>query len=95
MAVLLQLPVTPATQQQFNELDAAVGQAMMEAGGPPEGLMSHVVYPEGDGFVVADVWRTEADGQRYLDDVLRPLVREQNLTAADTQVLPVWSFARP
>jgi hypothetical protein len=95
MAVLLQLTVTPATQQQFNELDAAVGQSMTDAGGPPDGLMSHVVYPEGDGFVVAEVWRTGSDGQRYVDGVLRPLVGELSLTAKDTNLRPVWSFARP
>jgi hypothetical protein len=95
MAVLVQLIVTPATQQQFNELDAAVGQSMTDAGGPPEGLMSHVVYPEGDGFVVAEVWRTESDGQHYVDDVLRPLVGDLSLTAKDVNVRPVWSFARP
>ena len=95
MAVLVQLTVTPATQQQFHELDAAVGQSMAEAGGPPDGLMSHVVYPEGDGFVVAEVWRTESAGQHYVDDVLRPLVGGVSLTATDTRVRPVWSFARP
>ena len=50
MAFLLQLTVTPATRDQFNELDAKVGHSMMQAGGPPAGLMSHAVYPEGDGF---------------------------------------------
>ena len=95
MAVLVQLTVTPATQQQFNELDAAVGQSMTDAGGPPDGLMSHVVYPQGDGFVVAEVWRTESDGQHYVDNVLRQLVSELSLTAKDTNVRPVWSFARP
>ena len=95
MAVLLQLSVAPATQDQFNELDAKVGQSMMESGGPPAGLMSHVVYPEGDGFVVAEVWRTEADGHPYVDDVLRPLVTELGLTAHETTVRQVWSFARP
>jgi hypothetical protein len=95
MAVLVQLTVTPATQEQFNELDAAVGQSMMDAGGPPDGLMSHVVYPQGDGFVVAEVWRTESDGQHYVDNVLRQLVTELSLTAMDTHVRPVWSFARP
>ena len=95
MAVLVQLTVTPATQQQFNELDAAVGQSMADAGGPPDGLMSHVWYPEGDGFVVAEVWRSASDGQHYVDDVLRPLVGELSLTAMATHVRPVWSFARP
>ena len=95
MAVLLQLPVAPATQEQFNELDAMVGQSMMEAGGPPDGLMSHAVYPEGEGFIVAQVWRSEADGRPYVDDVLRPMVTGLGLNAHETIVRPVWSFARP
>jgi hypothetical protein len=95
MAVLLHLWVTSATRDQFNELDARVGQAMSDGGGPPPGLMSHVVYPEGDGFVVAEVWRTESHGQRYVDDVLRPLLAGLHLTASETTVLPVWSFAQP
>ena len=95
MAVLLQLTVTPATQEQFDQLDARVGESMTQAGGPPAGLMSHVVYPQGEGFVVADVWRTQAEGQPYLDEVLRPLLVELGLTATKTTLLPVWSFARP
>lgn len=95
MAILLQLTVAPATRDQFNELDAQVGQSMMQAGGPPAGLMSHVVYPEGDGFVIAEVWRAEAEGQRYIDDVLRPLLAELALTGRVNVVRPVWSFARP
>ena len=95
MAFLLQLAVATGTRDQFNELDAKVGQSMMEAGGPPAGLMSHAVYPEGDGFVIAEVWRAEAEGQHYIDDVLRPLLAELTLTGQDTVVRPVWSFARP
>ena len=95
MAVILQLTVAPGTQDQFNELDAKVGQSMSEAGGPPAGLMSHAVYPEGDGFVIAEVWRAEEEGQRYIGDVLRPLLAELGLTGQDNAVRPVWSFARP
>ena len=95
MAVLLQLTVTPATHEQFDQLDARVGESMMQAGGPPAGLMSHIVYPQGEGFVVADVWRTPAEGQRYVDEVLRPLLIDLGLTATESTVLPVWSYARP
>jgi hypothetical protein len=95
MAVLLQLRVTPATRDQFNELDDKVGPSMMQAGGPPAGLMSHAVYPERDGFVIAEVWRAESEGQSYIEDVLRPLLSESGLTGQDTVVHPVWSFARP
>jgi hypothetical protein len=57
--------------------------------------MCHVVYPDGEGFVVAEVWRTQPEGQRYVDEVLAPLLIELALTAAESTVLPVWSFARP
>ena len=95
MAVLLQLTVAPATHEQFNELDAMVGQSMMQAGGPPDGLMSHAVYPEGDGFIIAEVWRGETEGRPYIDDVLRPLLTGLGLDAHETAVRPIWSFARP
>jgi hypothetical protein len=95
MAVHLQLVVAPATQDQFNELDAQVGQSMAQAGGPPAGLMSHVVYPEDDGFVIAEVWRAETEGRPYVDEVLRPLLTGLGLDAHETTVRPVWSFARP
>ena len=95
MAVRLQFLVTPATQDQFNQLDDKVGQSMMESGGPPAGLMAHVVYPEADGFIVAEVWRSQAEGEPYVDDVLRPLLNDLGLTAEETTIQPVWSFARP
>jgi hypothetical protein len=91
----VQLVVTDANQDEFNELDASVGRAMTAAGGPPPGLMSHVVYPEGAGFIVAEVWRVESEGHRYLDEVLRPRLVEMGLTGNETSARPVWSFARP
>jgi hypothetical protein len=95
MAVLLRVSLDRATQDQFNELEVRVGQTMMQAGGPPPGLMSHVVYPEGDGFVLAEVWRAPDEGRTYLDTVLRPLMNEVGLTGEATTVSQVWSFARP
>jgi hypothetical protein len=95
MAVVLTLTVSPATQEQFNALDDRVGQAMMAAGGPPAGLMSHVVYPDADGFVVSGVWATEDEGRAYIDDTLTHLVTEVGLTPRGTKSVAVWSFARP
>ena len=95
MAVLLRFTVTSADQGRFDELDARVEQVLSQAGGPPAGLMVHVVYSEGDRFVVAGVWRTEAEGLHYVDGVLRPLLDELGLTAEATTISSVWSFARP
>jgi hypothetical protein len=68
---------------------------MVQAGGPPAGLMSHAVYPDGDGFVSAVVWRMESEGSRYIDDVLRLLLTESGLTGQEAVDRPGWSFARP
>jgi hypothetical protein len=95
MASLLQLTVSVATRDEFEELDARAGQAMMSAGGPPPGLMSHVVYPEGDGFTLVEVWRDESEGHQYLDGVLRPLLTELSVTGGEPTARTVWSFARP
>jgi hypothetical protein len=51
--------------------------------------------PYGNGFVVADVWRVESDGQPYVAEGLNPLLAELGLVASETTALPVWSFARP
>lgn len=95
MAVLFRLSVPFATRDQYYLLDERVEQQMKRSGGPPPGLMAHVVYPEGDGFVVADVWRTEGDGRSFGDGVVRPLLIELGLTAPEVTVNPVWSFGRP
>lgn len=68
---------------------------MNAAGGPPIGLMSHVVRSEGQGFVVAGVWHSEAEGRDYVDGGLRGLAADVGLTPGETEVAPVWSFARP
>ena len=94
MAVLLQLTVSAATRDQFDDLVARVEQAMEQAGGPPAGLMSHVVYPDDSGFVLADVWRTSDEARLYVNDVLGPLT-ELGLETEEAAVRPVWSFARP
>ena len=85
-------PCDPGPVQRARRQSRAVHDA---GRGPPAGLMSHAVYPDGDGFVIAEVWRAESEGQSYIDDVLRPLLDESGLAGQDTVVRPVWSFARP
>lgn len=95
MAILLHLCVEPATQDAHNDLDARMGEYLTQASGPPAGLMSHVVYPHGEGFVVADVWRTEAEGRSFFDKVLQPMLTDSGLHFSGPTTHPVWGFARP
>ncbi|WP_328996177.1 hypothetical protein OG394_16140 [Kribbella sp. NBC_01245] len=32
------------------------------------------VWPDGDGFVILDVWRTEADARAFLESVVHPVM---------------------
>ena len=71
MAVVVEVVVARGSQTEFDGVDVAVSSAM-ERSGPPAGLMSHLVKPVGDGFVISDVWRSAQDFDPFWVDVLRP-----------------------
>ena len=87
--------VANAPKADLDLLDVAVSGAIEELGGPPDGLMVHVVRPEGDGFVIIEVWRDEDTMRRFNDAVLVPRLAEQGLVITGEQTSAVWSFARP
>lgn len=95
MAVVAQTFIPRASQDDADRLDQMVEAAMMETGGPPAGLMAHLGYPSGDGFVVCNVWRNEAEMRSFDEAVLLPKLAEAGLEPADPLVSPLWSFARP
>jgi hypothetical protein len=95
MAVVIEILVPAATQEDMGRVDAGVGEAMMQTGGPPAGLMVHFVRPAGHGFLICDVWRSEAEVRSFLERVLLPAISEAGLHAGEPEVWPVWNFARP
>jgi hypothetical protein len=95
MAVVAELPVVNASQADFDLFDIALSGALEQLAGPPEGLLAHFVRPDGDGFLICDVWRTEEDLRRFNDDVLLPRLRDAGFLLGEERVSPVWSFARP
>lgn len=95
MAVLVQTLVSHASQDDADRLDQAVGVAMEQMGGPPAGLMAHIAHPSGDGFVLCNVWRSEAEMRAFYEEAVLPKLAESGLDPAAPVVAPVWSFARP
>lgn len=93
--VVVEISVKHASQADFDLFDIDVSGAIEELGGPPEGLMAHVVRPDGDGFVICDVWKSPEDFHRFNDDIVAPRLAAAGLKVADERVSPVWSFARP
>lgn len=95
MAIVVETHVPHASREQADALDATIEAAMMERDGPPPGLMVHFQCPDGDGFRICNVWRSEAEMNAFYSDVLRPKLAEADLAAGESQVAPVWGFARP
>lgn len=61
----------------------------------PLGLMVHVARPEGDGFLLLQVWRTEGEARRSFEESIRPELTRLGLTHGELTTWPVWSLARP
>ncbi len=95
MAVIVRIVIDSASQDDHDRLGGAVEARLHDQGGPPDGLMVHVGWPEGDGFVIAEAWRTEELFRRYQEHLLEPALAEAGLVARDPDVSPAWSIARP
>ncbi len=95
MAIFVQTVIPNATAADADRFDQSVEAVMMQTGGPPAGLMAHLAYPAGDGFVLCNVWRSEAEMRSFHDEVVLPKLAEAGLEAKESTVSPVWSFARP
>jgi hypothetical protein len=57
--------------------------------------MVHVARPEGDGFLLLQVWRTEGEARRSFEESIRPELTRLGLTHGELTTWPVWSLARP
>ena len=95
MAIVVEMLVPRASRDVADQFDAGVEQAMMRRGGPPAGLLVHYARPEGDGFVLCNVWRSEAEMRSFFEDVILPGLAQRGLEPSQPIVSPVWVFARP
>lgn len=95
MAVVVQLPVTPASRADAAALEDAMESVMVDQGGPPAGLMVHVARPEGDGFLLLQVWRTELEARTSFEESVLPELTRLGLPHGEVTTWPVWSLARP
>jgi len=57
--------------------------------------MVHYTRPSGDGFLLCNIWRSEADMRPFYDEVILPRLSEAGLAHEDPLVSPVWVLARP
>jgi hypothetical protein len=94
MAVMVELHIA-GTREQHDAADVKVSEALDGMGGPPSGLMFHLTWPDGDRFVVMNVWRTEDEALQFFGSVVRPAMAAVGLDAGEPRVRPVWGMGRP
>ena len=95
MAIVVRTAIESADQEAHDRLEQSIEMAIERHGGPPDGLMVHLAYPSGQGFVMVDVWRSEMAFRAWWNDVMEPGLADVDLTADEHEINPVWSLARP
>lgn len=95
MAIVARLLVNTTGSEDHDRLQSAVEARLAGLGGPPEGMVVHLGYPDGEGLAVIEAWRTEALFRSYMDDVLLPALQDAGLTATEPEIRPAWSIAIP
>jgi hypothetical protein len=95
VAIVARILVEPAEESDHDRLGSAVESRLDDLGGPPDGLMLHVGYPHGRGFVIIEAWRSEDLFWSYLDQLFLPALSEVGLVAGEAEIGPAWSIARP
>lgn len=78
-----------ATLQQYE----AIWEELRATGhANPKGLLSHAgAGKEGGGFLVVDVWESQAAFEEF-SNVLVPIIQKQNLPLGQPMILPVHYF---
>jgi hypothetical protein len=95
MAVIVRIVLDSASQEDHDRLGAAVEANLHDRGGPPDGLMVHLGWPEDDGFVITEAWRPDQLFHRYRLELLEPALSDAGLVASEPDISPAWSIARP
>jgi hypothetical protein len=88
MALLMIMEVEGGTTAQYDRVDELLGVVTPE--NAPEGLISHTVAVTDTGLVVADVWESPEDMQRFFEAQLGAALQDAEVEpTSPPRVLPV------
>src|SRR3954453_120124 len=68
MPILMIMDIEGGTAEQYDRVDALLGRLTPQ--NAPAGLISHAAAVTDTGFMVADVWESTDDLQRFFDETL-------------------------
>ena len=95
MAIIARIRLAGATADDHDHLEQEVETRLATLGGPPDGLMVHLGYEDGDDLVLVEAWRTEDLFQSYYRDLFQPALAAADLRATPAEISPALSIARP
>ena len=95
MAIIARIRLAGASAADHDRLEQEVATRLATLGGPPDGLMVHVGYKDGDYLVLVEAWRTEALFESYYRDLVQPALAAAHLRATAAEISPALSIARP
>ena len=72
MAIIARIRLAGATADDHDRLEQEVATRLETMGGPPDGLMVHLGYEDGDHLGLVEAWRTEDLFESYYPDLLQP-----------------------
>jgi len=87
MPILMIMDIEGGTAEQYDRVDGLLGHLTLE--NAPAGLISHAAAVTDTGFMVADVWESAEDLQRFFDERLDAAITEAGLPQAEPRILPV------
>ncbi len=87
MPILMIMDIEGATAEQYDRVDELLGGLTPE--NAPAGLISHAAAVTDSGFMVADVWESAEDLQRFFDEKLGAAIAEAGLPQAEPRIVPV------
>lgn len=87
MAVLMILEVEGGTVEQYDRVDELLGSMSTE--NAPEGLISHTAAFTDTGLIVADVWESPQDIERFFEAQLGAALHGAGMETSPPRILPV------
>jgi hypothetical protein len=87
MPILMIMDIEGATAEQYDGVDELLGGLTPE--NAPAGLISHAAAVTDTGIMVADVWESAEDLQRFFDEKLGAAIAEAGLPRAEPRIVPV------
>ena len=85
MPVLILIELEGATPAQHDEVEELLGTG---PDNPPPGLISHTAAVSDTGLVIADVWESMGDAERFFE-TLGPALGQVGVAPAEPKVAPV------